>query len=292
MRFTSRTGSLRITAALTFTLLSAGAPLRAHAQVYFNNFQAPGSENTGLTSSSNISLTRFSLPTDGGGLSSANQSYWLGRLGLGAAKSPVAHETVNLSLAGLTAGHTYSVAFDVLFGGSWDGSAIGYGPDAWSLMAIGQNFSQTLVDATFSLCGTGNQLCGAYSPQTYSDLTPLGGRNGTTYFAPTTGADFANDVTYPDYSQDYAIYSFSHGAGNPFLTFVADASTATLVFDRGVSGGFNDSPDEYWALDNINVSDVNGSPVTAAPEPASLVLMASGLAGVVAVRRVRRKSQR
>ena len=228
------------------------------------------------------------MPTDGGGLGSPNQSMWLGRNGLNVAKSTSQTETITLSLAGLTSGTTYNVSFDLFIGGSWDGSAGGYGPDRWSFSTISGANTSTLVDATFSNCGISNQLCGASSSQSYSDATPKGGLSDN-LFAPTTGADFANDVN-GDYSQDYGIYYFGHGAGNPVLSFIAGSTTASLVFRREVTSDMLDSPDEYWALDNILVSGAS-SPVTTAPEPSSLLLMAVGVMALGLGARARRKAR-
>ena len=275
-------------AGVAAAVLSIALPERGGAQVYTNNFQAAGSESNGLTASGTLStLGRVSLPTDAGGINSANQSMWLGKVGFGVAKSQVGTETITLSLSGLTIGNTYNVAFDLFIGGSWDGSAIGYGPDRWSFSTISGANQSTLVDATFSNCGVNNQLCGAFSPQSYSDATPKGGLSATT-FAPTTGADFASDES-SDYSQDYGIYYFGHGAGNPLLSFIAGGSTASLVFKREVTGSFLDSPDEYWALDNILVTGIV-NPSTTTPEPSSLVLVAAGLAGLGYVGRRRRNA--
>jgi YVTN family beta-propeller protein len=231
---------------LTFTVASV-------APVYFNDFETPATAFNALTASGTLSgLSTSSLPTDSGGISSPNQSTWLGRVGAGLAKSPTTSELVTLSLNGLVPGVQYGIAFDLLIGSSWDGSAGGYGPEEWRLSVNSGVNTTTLVDATFSNCGTSNQLCGASSPQSYSDATPLAGPNGS--FIPTTGADFSSD-TNGDYSQDYAIYYFGHGAGNPLLSFTASATTATLTFERlPVNSG--DSSDEYWALDNISVAAV------------------------------------
>jgi hypothetical protein len=264
----------------TILALAVAAPQLAFAQVYSNHFETTGSENANLTAGGNLvsGLTRVSLPTDGAGLGSPNQSMWLGRNGWGVAKNS-SPEAVTLSLSGLTSGSTYNVSFDLLVGSSWDGSAVGYGPDEFALYANSGANNATLLDATFSNCGLSNELCGASSQQSYSDATPLGGSSGPT-FAPETGADFFWDFS-GDYSQDYGIYYFGHGAGNPMLSFIADGSTASLVFTRlGTLSG--DSGDEYWALDNI---EVDGESSNAAPEPASIVLIATGLAGVAAVRR-------
>ena len=272
------------TAVLVLTLAASHG---AAAQVYSNNFETAGSEGYNLSQSSNMNpLSRISRPTDGGGLSSASQSMWLGALGYGVPKNSGNPETVTLALSGLVAGSTYNVAFDLLIGGSWDGSASYYGADRWTFSAVGSAFATKLIDATFSNCGISNELCGAYSPQSYSDATPLAGEAGT--FSAETGADFYFDGSY-DYSQDYGIYYFGHGAGNPMLSFVADGSTASLVFEREptVSG---DSSDEYWALDNIVVTG-DAAPV-ATPEPASVALLTTGLVGIAGWSRRRRLPQR
>jgi hypothetical protein len=86
------------------------------------------------------------LRAPSGGLSSLNQSMWMGRLGAGIAKSTTNKEIVRLSVSGLTPGQAYTVAFDLLIGASWDGAASGYGTDAWYFSANGIR----LVDTIFS----------------------------------------------------------------------------------------------------------------------------------------------
>jgi len=243
--------------------------------VYSNNFEsnATGFSNAGVLPA----LTRTSLPTDGLGLGSPNQSMWLGRLGQGVAKSASSQEIVNLSVSGLTAGVTYTVAFDLLIGRSWDGAASGpWGGDAW-YFAVN---STRLVDTMFSNGNQGSDY-GAFSPQRYTD---------TNYATPTgpnvpafTGAEYFRKQTISSpYDGYYGIYYFSHGAGNPNLTFVATGTTAALQWARySTASNSGDSSDEYWALDNVVVS----SPVSAVPEPSSLVLAAIGLTGVITGRR-------
>ena len=237
--------------------------------VYSNNFE---SNTTGFTAGGSLStLTRTSLPTDNGGLSSPNQSMWLGRLGEGVAKSASAIESVTLSLSGLTPGQAYVIAFDLFIGASWDGSASNpYGADLWRLTIDGIS----LVNTTFSNVQQGVNA-GAYSPQRYSD---------STYTSPTgadfnrfTGADVSFSVNQSgNYAPDYAIYYFGRGSGNPFLTFTASATTAVVEFARYSQSA--DSSDEYWALDNVQVSVV--------PEPSVVWLCAAGTALLLLARRM------
>ena len=257
---------------LLFALIAALSAASASAQVvYSNNFE---SNTNGFTAGGSLStLGRTSLPTDSGGLSSANQSSWLGRVGEGVNKSPSAVETLTLSLSGLTPGQVYAIAFDLFIGASWDGSAGFYGPDSWRLTIGGT----MLVNTTFSNVQSGVNA-GAYSPQRYSDST----------YTSTTGADF-NRFTGADqsfsvnqnanYAPDYAIYYFGHGSGNPFLTFTASASTAVVEFAR--YGDTTDSGDEYWALDNVEVRAV--------PEPSVVWLCGAGVGLLFLLRRWQRK---
>ncbi len=259
-----------------FPALVVGAILSRSASaatVYSNDFETniTGFSNAGVLPA----LTRTSLPTDGGGLSSPNQSMWLGRLGEGVHEHPSNQQIVKLSLSGLTVGTVYTVAFDLLVGASWDGAAGGYGPDAW-YFAVDNN---RLVDTMFSNGDQGIDY-GAYAPQRYSD----------THFADPnlpdvgafTGAEFFRKQG-PGYSGYYGIYYFSHGTGNPILTFTAGASSATLEWAR-YSGGGNfqslGSSDEYWALDNVVVSSV--------PEPSTGVLALGALVGATLVSRKKR----
>jgi len=234
-------------ASLTAATVTVAAP------VYSNDFE------TGLNGMTIggvlVTATRASLPVDGGGLSSPNQSMWMGRLGNGIAKAPSSKEIVSLSLTGLQPGATYTVAFDLLVGASWDGAAQGYGNDLWYFAANGTR----LIDTSFSNGDQGRDY-GAYSPQRYTDssfTTPI-----SADVPAFSGAEFSRREG-PGYSGYYGIYYFGRGAGNPAPSFVATGATATLEWTR-YSGtqNFGDSSDEYWALDNVVVDGVPGSACT------------------------------
>jgi hypothetical protein len=238
----------------------AFAPGASAQIVYSNNFEL---NTAGFTAGGSLtSLTRATLPIDGGGPSSPNTSTWLGKLGDGVAKSSTLQELATLSLSGLTPGHVYTVSFDLLIGASWDGDAPApYGPDQWRFSVDGTN----LVDTTFSNLQQGVNA-GADSRQTYTDTNFASGTSGT-LVSRFTGADFSFTRNQDGfYADDYSIYWFGHGAGNPVLDFTPGGTTATLQFAR--YGNTTDSPDEYWALDNVQVAAV--------PEPATLALLVVG----------------
>ena len=265
------------TIAFCIALVSIAITEQAQADVvYSNNFQ---SNTAGFTNAGVLpALTRTSLPTDGGGLASPNQSMWLGRLGEGIAKSTAAAEIANLNVNGLTPGRQYIVSFDLLVGASWDGAAGGYGNDAWYFAVNGTR----LVDTIFSNGDQGIDY-GAYSPQRYTDLnyaTPSGAN-----VAAFTGAEYYRKQG-PGYSGYYGIYYFSHGAGNPLLTFTASGNSATLSWARYSSGSnFGDSGDEYWALDNVSV-------YSAVPEPSACLMGTLGFLCTLALQRRRTASKR
>ena len=215
--------------------------------VFSNNFETNASGFVPGGSLAPFALTRTNFPTDGGGLTSPNQSIWLGPLGYGISKDPTNNEIVDLMLNNLIPGQTYTVAFDLLIGGSWDGAADYYGPDGWYFAVNGTR----LVDTYFSN-GDQNIDYGAYSPQRDSDST-YANPNGPDHPA-FTGAEFYKKQG-PSYSGYYGIYYFSHGTGNPVLTFTAANSTVTLEWARYITtNNFDSYGDEYWALDNVLVT--------------------------------------
>lgn len=243
-------------------------PAIADASVVFSNdFET---DTAGFTAGGVLpALTRTSLPTDGDGLASPNQSTWLGRIGEDITKSLDNKEIVNLTVAGLTPGVQYVVTFDLLIGRSWDGAASGYGTDAWYFSIDGSR----LVDTMFSNGDAGIDY-GAYSPQRYSD-TNYDNPDGPDVPA-FTGAEFFRKEG-AGYTGYYGIYYFSHGAGNPVLSFQATDTSAVLEWAR-FSGGnnFGDSSDEYWALDNVQIASV--------PESNSLSLLGFAALSVLVLR--------
>ena len=252
---------------LVVAAASLVAPISAlGATVFSNDFE---SDTAGFTNTGALpALTRTSLPTDGGGIASPNQSMWLGRLGQGILEGPANPLIVELVLTGLTPGASYTVAFDLLVGASWDGAAVIYGPDAWHFSVDGTR----LIDTIFSNGDQGIDF-GAYSPQRYTDAsyaTPAGPD-----VPAFTGAEFSRKAG-PGYSGYYGIYAFGRGAGNPVLSFTAGGTSATLQWVRSSGGtGFGAGSDEYWALDNVEVrsatpqvcaGDVNGDGSTNAAD--------------------------
>jgi hypothetical protein len=260
----------RTPAVLLYIVAATGLACDVHADTvaFSNNFE---NNTNGFTVGGSLAaggLSRFQLPTDGGQLSSANQSMWLGRLGFNVAKVASVNggpsdEIVGLNLTGLTAGTVYTVAFDLFIGGSWDGAADRFGQDRWRFSVDGTR----LVDTMFANGAQGVNF-GAYSPQRYTDTfysSPGTSANDVSRFS---GADYSYSANINgNYGGDYAIYSFSNGAGNPVLNFTATSSTAALQFAR--FGNTTDSADEYWALDNVLVTTPSDT-AAAAPLPANL----------------------
>jgi hypothetical protein len=230
---------------LLIGVLNAASETRAQV-VYSSDFE---DSTGGFVASGTLSgVSTVSLPIDGGGLTSANHSTWLGKVGAGVTKTGAADEIVTLTLSGLSRSTTYSVSFDLLIGASWDGNASGYGPDTWRFAVNGTR----LVDTIFSDYN-GHNL-GAGGDQTYSDTT-FTNPNGPAQ-AHFAGSEF-NVSDTSGYAGDYAIYYFGHGSGNPVLLFSPNADgIATLEFARYGNTTFQDSADEYWALDNVSVSAI------------------------------------
>jgi hypothetical protein len=242
---------------LAAVFLSLPLDMTEAVTVYFNDFQTavgPGWSTTGLDP---LAIDHTPLPADG-------SRKFLGRedgqpdptLGLH-------NETVSLSLTGLPAHTSVTVSFDLYVIQSWDGAdpdgILDPNIDEWLLNVTG---GPTLLDTTFS-----NTEESGHS-QNYPD--PVG---GPTHPA-GTGASEIDSLGY-----------FFLGDSVYTLSFTFPHTATSLVFNFGAHG-LQHILDESWGLDNVLVT-VSGTP-TAIPEPASLLLLGPGLAGLT-LWRIRRK---
>lgn len=166
-----------------------------------------------------------------------------------------ANNTVTLSLDGLPAHSTVTVAFDLYIIRSWDGNADvnpTFGPDIWGIQHSGDS---TLLRTTFSNGTAAGDP--TRNTQAYPDFYPGGAH------AYQTGASAVNTLGYsvPDYGD--SIYRLE-------FTFPHTASTLQLDFyAEGLTGVW----DESWGIDNIVVT----------PEPTTLSLVVLG--GIILLRR-------
>lgn len=245
-----RPAAVRLAALTALAALASPAPA---AIVYSNDFEA---NTAGFDTASTTTLQTTADPA-------GPTSTYLGRF---------SNDSAVLSLTGLTVGAQYTVAFDLFIGASWDGNNVGVGPDEW-LLTVGGATPETLVNTTFQNLNASEQAQG----QNYSDTNPIGAGS----FAAQTGADVAY-FSAPSFFDRYAIYYFSHGAGNPVLTFTATGANVTLTF---AGNNLQDVGDEFWALDNVVVT---GPAANAVPAPGGLGLLAVGGLGLQAGRLRRR----
>ena len=145
-----------------------------------------------------------------------------------------------LTLTTLIPGATYSVGFELYIGATMDGV------EPWTLTT---GSGQTLVNTTF----------GNFGSQQYSDTNFT---SPTPDVAPKTGAD-VSQLVGPSNFDDFTIYYFGKGAGNPTLNFVAPASGSQTLIFAGAS--MPEPTDEFWALDNVTVTTPD-QPVVGVPE--------------------------
>lgn len=161
----------------------------------------------------------------------------------------LSNETVTLTLTGLAAHSDVTVSLKLFIIQSWDGNGSA-GPDVWQ---AGHSGSLTnLQQTTFGI---------AQGPQCYPVDCPASN-------AARTGASEANDSLGYGFFGDN-VYDLTY-------TFTHTASTLIIQFS---ALGLQEIGDESWGIDNLRV-DV--TPINAAvPEPATWVLLASGLCGLV-----------
>jgi hypothetical protein len=172
----------------------------------------------------------------------------------------ISRNTMTLALSGLPSHTGLRVEFDLYIIHSWDGNNTSLdvstprGPDGWQFAVVGQN---PLVDTTFS-----NVFLDGYH-QSYSPTNLVGPGD----FVAQTGNSGINTLTYGDYFGTNSVYHFAfdipHTSGSVQLAFTG---SPTQSID-----------DESWGLDNVKV--------TAVPLPPSVLLLGTGLLGLVGLRR-------
>jgi hypothetical protein len=155
------------------------------------------------------------------------------------------NDTVTLSLTGIPTHDSITVNFDLILWDSWDGENTRWGKDYQGLQAD----NTQVYEYTFSNFSQTNQTNPDLSRQLY-------GKFG--------GNQRWQDSLYENYNDGF--------------TFDHTASTLTLSFyGRHLQG----LQDESWSLDNIRVSTGGSGQTAPVPEPATMLLFATGLAGLV-----------
>ena len=162
-----------------------------------------------------------------------------------------------LTLTGLAPHTQLDINFDLAFLDSWDSTNGNPSPDYFNVDVNGVNiFHVTSANASGSVTYSGGTGLGS----------PAGGCNA--YGFNGAFCDRAFDV-----------------GSDPALTFANSTSTVTIDFYPS-GAGWQGGADESWGIDNLNIqANVIRQPTTDVPEPGTLLLLGSGLAGMLFGRR-------
>lgn len=249
MKLVWRRRSLACAAALAGVMSGSPVTGAAALTIYSNDFQ-------GAVGSEWSSTSTDSPPA------SATRRF-LGRFADG---------TVSLSLSGLPSHTQLSLQFDLFVMSSWDGDGPEPGtPDIWTASVTG---GPVLVHTTFSNFPGRTQDF----PGTYDD-TPDGATN-----PPKQGALEVDTLGYPAFSD------FPGGDSVYRLSFAIPHTAGSVTFNFVGGPGLTSVADESWGLDNVLVgADGAGPDISPTPEPATLLLWGTTLAGVGLARRLRHR---
>jgi hypothetical protein len=247
--------TLIISASVAALLCVTSAEKSSATTVYFNDFQS----NAGNGWSSQL---RETAPNP-------DINPWWGTY-LGQFSGDTA---VTLTLDGLSAGWT-TLSFDTYFIRSWDGNddpVSGYGKDYFKVSIAG---GQTLLYDTFS---NGNPAGQSYIGNGIQAVAYDGSGNSSMTGSAqqfSLGYTFHDGINNTNEVMD-SVYNFS-------FSFFNTLDRLTFEFAGiGLQGNLVDDLyfDESWGLDNVKVD------IAPVPEPSTLLLLAGGLAGLLAYRR-------
>jgi hypothetical protein len=233
---------------LVVGMLSWGAA--EAATVYFNDFETAVGPALSTTFAGGLAIDR--TPTGARGFLGRNDQSPI--LGVGEG------DLVALTLNGLAAHNNVTLSFDFYGINSLDG----YGPGG----GTAENY-RVEVGGGPLLLNTNFANHSGSSGQAYPDSIP-------TVNTPRTGADENNTLGYlalnPALAGDSVYnlsFSFPHSDSSFIVTFTYR--------------GLQELADESWGIDNLRVE--TDAPTGTVPEPTTLLLLGSSLAGLAAIRR-------
>ena len=268
-------GTMRnLTFVATTTAVVALAATRVSAQVVYSN--SFNTDNHGFGGNTQVWTTpndcQFEFCGKYLGASGSAVDY----RGGGAGRTFANDNTATLTLNGLGAHTGGMLLFKLFVIDSWDGNG-GMGPDRFQVTINGNNaFDASFADPQFAASRTqsfGSQFDG-----------------GATKNAPGTGAAqnsqlgawfWLGEVFDDGEAEDGSVYEI-------LVPFTDEASNLVIGFH-----GHTDNQgmfDESWGLDDVKVT-LNPGDVVGTPEPASIGLVATGLIGIGAFARRKRRAK-